>query len=98
MEFVCRCGHRRSEHAGSGDGPCHPTCSTDRCNCSGFQAQAEDEERFRLFHAVEDCLRATNGQSSPPYTHQLIGYLAPLAEVIVQEAVRRMQQQEREGV
>lgn len=92
MSFICTCGHRRGQHASNRETVIEGRCCTSGCSCVGFTVRSEDEARFRLQIAVESSLKATTGRDVSIFTHVLIGYLAPLAEVIVEEAVRRMQE------
>lgn len=95
MDLICICGHRRGQHGSGRGATVEGKCCASTCSCARFQVPPEDEARARLVFAVEETLNATTGGSVTTYTHVLIAYLAPLAEVIVQEAVRRIQESPR---
>lgn len=95
MDFICTCGHGRGQHGSGRGATIEGKCCARMCGCTGFEVKPEDEARARLVFAVEETLNATTGRSATTYTHVLIGYLAPLAEVIVEEAVRRVQESQK---
>lgn len=95
MDFICTCGHGRGQHGSGRGATIEGKCCARMCGCTGFEVKPEDKAQFRLRLAVESSLKATTGRDVSIFTHVLIGYMAPLAEVIVEEAVRRMQESQK---